>query len=357
VRVGDEIKDAQNVYYVLKSVEQIWRGDEFVAYKCNAEKATLHADRASTSGSWHTDSGSAVTDTRYRTKVWLTTYITGVTGDYAIMFSGLDYPLQLEFSDKGLEVVCAVDNVQSTPEYTYNHYPYKFNESVDIQLYALDTATYTAVNLLERFEQCIREVATDYPIGSIREITTSKPMRVDAGGQTMWQLTVNLKYTRTNDDYVADYPRLTWGPSAAPSGTFKFPNVTNLRYPSNEEADVWLHPPGYTTSISQAMGDLPLNIEITCDLDIEHTDLTWKRPQTSTPKTDTVNWEIFWENKHQEGIDQEYHTLTISATGPAIKVRLVSKPDVNGNILTLTFREYTTATASGGTVQTRYALT
>jgi hypothetical protein len=336
VRVGDEIKDAQNVYYVLKSVEQLWRGDEFVAYKCNAEKASLHADRASTSGSWHTDSDSAVTDPRYRTKVWLTTYLSGVTGDYAIVFSGLDYPLQLEFSDNGLEVVCAVDTVQSTPEYTYNHYPYKFNESVDIQLYALDTATYTAVNLLERFEQCIREVATDYPIGSIREITVSKPMRADAGGQLMWQVTVNIKYTRVNDDY-AGTETLTYGDNQA--STFTFPNITGMR----RSAGVYtprLAPPGRMGNIVQKLGMPDFTITLQCDVSVGD----WKRTN------DTTEEQVFLDVQFngQNDADQLYQKLNLGLGGTSnVTVEEVTR---DGSDLTVVLQSYS------NTAPTDYAI-
>jgi hypothetical protein len=357
VRRGDHIEHSVIGEVNLVAVTPVTWLDQFVYYACQTEEILVPTDRAASSGTWHTDSEAVKTDPRNRIKAWIDAHISYGVCDYQTMFAGIDYPHELEFIDNGLEITSFIDVQQGAAEYTHDHYPYKFNETVTITNTAKDTATLTATNILESFEQAIRDVATDYPLGSIRRIRSSQPDRLNIGGMWLWQNTMTIEYTRWNDDYTPSYPRITWGPSASPTGTFTFPNVTNLRYPSDEEVDIWLHPPNYTTSIVQPMGDPPLNIEITCDLDFEPAALTWKRPQATTPKTDSVNHEVFWENKHEEGIDEPYHTLTLSATGPSLKVRMLRKPVVDDNVLSLLFREYTTATASSQSVQTRYALT
>jgi hypothetical protein len=47
------------------------------------------------------------------------------------------------------------------------------------------------------------------------------------------------------------------------------------------------------------------------DLDLEPAGCTWKRPQTSTPKTDTVKHQVFWDIILNGQINQTYQTLNL----------------------------------------------
>jgi hypothetical protein len=111
----------------------------------------------------------------------------------------------------------------------------------------------------------------------------------------------------------------------------------------------------------QGLGSGPLEIETVHDLDFEPAALTWKRPQTTTPKTDSINYEVFLDILHNStDSDQPYQTLTLSATGPALKVRLVSMTpnlEADGNKVTCLWREYRTTSASSESYETRFGLT
>ena len=357
---GDHLLNANTDEFEVSMANQVWWLDQFVMYACQTAKVSVPSDRAATSGTWHVDSDAVKTDPRNRVKSWLDDNIAYAVCDYQTMFAGVDYPIEREFTDNGLEIVSSVDVEQANAEYTYDHHPYKFNETTTITNIAVDTATLTATNILESFEQAIRDVATDHPLGSIRRIRSTKPDRVNIGGMWLWQNTVTIEYTRANDDFLPTHPRITWGPSAAPTGTYIFPNCTQIRYP-NGVPDIKLLPPGRVGNIHQIMGDTSFVVELTCDLDVEHSDLTWKRTQTGG-KTDKFNWQVFADIKHNAGIiagNQPYQTLTLSANGPSFKVRLVDfTPIENGDrhTLTATFEEYVSADQSGSTYTTRWGI-
>lgn len=350
VRRGDHIEHAVLGEYELTDMRPVTWLDQFLYHACNAAKIISPADRAATSGTWHVDSEAIKTDPRNRIKAWLEAYISYAVCDYEFLFSGIDYPIEREFTDMGLEIVSMIDLSDSHPEYTHDHRPYKFRENIKITNFAIDTATLTATNILESFEQAIRDVDTDNQEYNIRAIDSTEPDRVNIGGMWLWQNTITIEYTRANDDYTPTYPRITWGPSASPTGTFTFPNVTGLRWRFEGEDD-WMSPVNFSGELVQALGSEALEFELTCDLDFEPAALTWMRPQTTTPKTDKDNFDVFADIKHNEGIDQDYHRLYFSASR-YLKVRLVrmDAPSQDGErIVILLFREYRADSASDET--------
>ncbi len=354
---GDRIEHAVLGEYELVNVVPITWLDQFVMYACHAEKVLAPADRAATSGTWHTDSEAIKTDPRNRIKTWIDTYISYAVCDYEVVFAGGDYYFEREFTLLGNELVCAVDIEQSTPEYTADlgdgRKPYKFNETCTITNTAIDTATLTATNILESFEQAIRDVATDYPkpIGNIYGIRSTKPDRVNIGGAWLWQNTITIEYTRANDDFSSSYPTITWGAGSPPySGTFTIPNVINVRKKGTIK-DFWPDVPSYSGSEAQGMGSGPFEVTLICDLEFGN----WKRT------LDKIDGQVFFDLWHNEGIDQDYHILALSAHGPVITVRVVDEPQIEnteaGSRLTVTFREQRNDSASDQTLAQRLVLT
>jgi len=367
IAVGDEVKDANGDYYVVKSADQYWWLDQFSHYQCELEKRSPYALRPTTSGTWHLDSDSLRTDPRYRHKYWLDSYLTadnmelddGSTNASVITcFSGADYPLTQVFLTKAVDGVFSIDKRSAQQLTTYNHYPYAFLETVPITCYAIDKAGLTATNLLEQMEQEIRHVCTDHPLGSIRSIESTDPTFTDIGGVKLWHTTITIRYKRANDDYTPTYPTITWGPSAAPTGTYVMQNV--IRGPEDGlSKDAWIDIPSFSGTLSQTLGSKSLEIEFEMDLDVECSAKTFKRPQTTTPKTDADDWDIFRDIWHNGGINQTYQTLTLKSGGPSIKVRLLDyrTHDIGeGRRLTVRFREYRTTTASAQTYKQRLGI-
>ncbi len=359
VRRGDHIAHDVIGEVELVTVSPVTFGDEFLFYACQCSEILASADRAAISGTWHTDSEATKTDPRNRIKTWLDAHISYGVCDYQTMFAHKDYPIEREFIDNGLEIVSMTKLVRSQAEYTADNHPYKFNETVDIINIAKDTATLIATNVLESFEQAIRDVATDHPLGSIRRFVASEPSVVDIGGMWLWQNVITIDYERANDDYIATYPTWTWGPSASPYGTFIFPNTLRITNDFLVDDD-WMDPTNFSGALVQALGSNPLDFAIEFDLDFEHSSLTWKRSQTTVSKTDLENHAVFYDNLHNEGIDQDYHTISFSAQGPTFKVRILGvevNKEGERHILRLRLREYRTESASAQTYKQRFGIT
>lgn len=366
---GDEVKDSNSDYYRIMEIQPYWWLDQFSHFQCALEKRSSWALRPTTSGTWHEDSDSAVTDPRYRHKLWFDTYKTadnmeldnGATdADVDVMLAGGDLFLDKYFLTNDVDGIIAIDRAEG--QYLYDAFDYPYAEIVSVPMIccAVNKSGLTATNLVEQMEKEIERVATDYPLGSKRQVTKTTGKWVNIGAVQMWQSTVTVRYKRSNDDYVPTYPRITWGESGNPDGTYYFPNCISIEYMDTIPA-VELLPINRLGNVRQRMGDTSVPIKLRCDLDLDNTTYTWKRPQTATPKTDSVNWEIILDIKHEAVYqsDEPYQTLTLSSTGPSLKVTLDSwrvAEETNGHILEVTFREYTNTEAETA-YETRWGLT
>jgi hypothetical protein len=492
---GDMIKDANNVYYLVKSVQEEWWLDTFSHYVCELVKSEF-ADQPTSSGTWHLDSESVKTDPRYRHKTYLDSYITdgnlkednGSTNvTWRSCFDGAPYPFSKIFLTKNIDLVFSISKEDAKPRLNYEHYPYAFDETVSITVYAVNKSGITATNLIEQAEQEIRHVVTDHPLGSIRSIESITHKPVDLGSTTLYSTTVKIKYTRINDDLVPTYPTVTYGSdfiyegdkldggaegtwwlatggstitqtidsennvdlnlttyvddaymsngtdlrlsttvyprirfaykttgnaqakiiivfsdatlqtvlAAASStiwvvgdvaltaaktvdhihfyaatgvghvyydfaqiykGNYVLPNVVNLAPPVVMNEAV-IEVPGRFGSIDQVLGTKSMEVTLTCDLDMEPPLLTWKRPQTSTPKTDYNNLDILLELLHYQ--TQLWQWLDLGNPSLQMKVRLVElRPALTGesNRVELVFREYRHGTAGNMTATERWGL-
>lgn len=371
IHLGDEIIDAQGQYYLVKDVQQMWWLDQFDGYLCNLIRIDDHADRAATSGTWHLDSESLKTDSRYRHKTYLDTNITathlktdgGVTNaSYAVMFSGADYPWIYEFSPSynDLDLIFTIDKGNSTPVNDAYRDPYKTEETVVIRTFAVNKTGVTAVNLLDQAFSEIKDVFSDLSLsaaGVYRGIERTALKPEDIGGVTMYSEEITVRYERANDDYTPTYPTITYGDSQA--STYTFPNVTDIRFNDPDSGDAYLLPPGRVGEITQILGMENFEITLTCDLSTEHAARTWKRPQASAPKTDVNAYQVFQEIKFngKTDADQEYQNLNLG-TG-VIPVRLTGllvQNEGDSQTLQLTFRRYSATDGADGAYTAWYGL-
>jgi hypothetical protein len=374
IEEDDVIKDAFGDYYVVETKPRVNYLDLHDHWMVGLQKVRgdSYFVRPATSGTWHLDSDSLQTDARFRTKNYLDTYVAliastitendGATpADFVFMFAKPDYHLWREFIGNELAVVGYIEDADSQPEMAYDESPYKFREQVTIKLCAMDKTTISAVNLLEKMDQAIRSVITTYPLGNttgnIKEIVSSKSTPEDLGGYVLYSKTITLKYTRSNDDYVPTKPEVTY--YAAGTGTFTYILANCVEQQINGESpDQYLRPLGYIGNSAYFAGDNSLEIKLKIDLDMEHTNLTHKRPQTSTPKTDVLPYQVWLDIKHNQATTDEYLLLDLG-WGDTLKVRLVSmQPNLSGdeNTLTLTFKEYRATSASSESYTTRFGI-
>ena len=144
------------------------------------------------------------------------------------------------------------------------------------------------------------------------------------------------------------------------AGMYILPNCLTLSPPSLVN-DAVLNIPGRVGSLIQSLGARSLDITMTCDLDLEPDDVTWKRPQDDTPKTDANNADIFYETSHLGASDAQNPWTWLDLGEPAMqfKARLVEvTPDYRGaaGVVRLLWREYRHGDASGETTSERFGL-
>jgi hypothetical protein len=141
------------------------------------------------------------------------------------------------------------------------------------------------------------------------------------------------------------------------TGTYILPNVIHMSPPLIlQEAVITV--PSRFGSINQALGSASMEIRMTCDLDMEHTDLKWKRAQTGA-STDHNNIDILLETAHRGGNAVSWVWLDLGDPTMQFKARLV---EVNpaysegGNTVELVWREYRHGTAGNETTSERFGL-
>jgi hypothetical protein len=356
VHEGDELKDANNEYYLVRSARQLWYADQFQGYVCNLQKQKGHSDRAASSGTWHIDSDSLTTDSRYRTKHFFDTFNETIfldngstVADATFMYAGVDYPFLYEFLPAWNDVDCVVtiNKATVTPVVDFFHKIYKYNETVQLQIWAINKTGLTAVNIIDKMYEAIKHVVTDHYLvlgRSIRRIDKVDEATQDLDGYKLYCSTVTIGYTRANNDYVPSLPTVTWG-SYLTSGTFTFPNLTakTERYVCN---DLYIDMPSRRGSYPMPNGSRSIEVDLTVDLDVNPDDLTWERPQTSTPKTDMSPMQVFQELWSSSEVSEAYQTLTLEwGSFPVRLVNMERGMGKDSNMLTLTFREYNASAA------------
>lgn len=360
IREGDEILDKLGNYYGVDYVTNYNVGDIFYYADCALTLLSMHADRPTTSGTW-----PSYGDPRYRMKVWLDAYLNNANllkdngstqVSFITMFDGADYPLSRVFTDKQVDLVYSIGESTSKGLYSQSKSLYGFVETTPINICCIDKTGITATRLKWQAEAELRRVCETYPFGSLRLMDTRRDTTQTSGSIIIYQTEFMLTYKRVSDT-TPTTPSVTWGPSASPTGTFIFPNVMDIEY-SHSGVDFNSHPPSFVGDIKQPMGDAPLRVKITSDLDIEPDALTWMRPQATTPKTDKMNWQVFSDIKHNGGINQAYQTLKLSwCATSGFKVRQQDyrvTPTGDTTILEVTYEEYTNTDKSGSTIAQRW---
>jgi hypothetical protein len=221
VHVGDQITDEYgDTYKIIQVTAYPTKRLTAFNYSVCALVKKEYANRPTTSGTWHLDSETLKTDSRWRHKDYLDDYLTaanlkednGATNaSYITCFNDDELPISQIFLTKAVDLVFSVGKENAVPKQNAFHYPYAFEESVPITVCAIDKAGITATNLNEQAEQEIRRIVSTYPLGSIREITSSKPAEIDLGETKLYTQTVTISYTRVNDDYTPTYPVFDYG--------------------------------------------------------------------------------------------------------------------------------------------------
>jgi len=373
---GDQVTDSQGIMYEVMQVHTYpsTRTDYVLNWRVCALTKRDFATQPTISGIWHLDSSSITTDPRHRQRVLIAAYYTAgnVTKDdgttaasVVTCFDGATYPITRIFLTKAIDAVAVItrnDKATSTiyTDKLLGRKPCGTIEQVQIDIYAVNKSTITATNLAEKLEAEIKRIYTVYdPISTVRDIENIKPDAIDLGYGYLYQTSILIEYKRPLDSYVAALPTITYGDSQAT--TYIFPNATDIKFSDPDTGDVRMLPPGRLGDYLQILGMSDFIVTITADIDLDASNVRWKRAgsgsQVTLPAADVVAWQVFSEIKFggKTSANQVFQNLNWGG-GTTIPVRLVDF-NVDGSVLTVTFQRYSSASGSAGTVKAWYGMT
>lgn len=190
---GDQIfTEFDSKYYEVKTATEKSTGDSFEYRDCQLSYLPLEG----VSGGSYT--ASTVEDARYRTKVWLETYLTTANlPEYIICYSRPRYPLTRVFNDKQIDVVFSLGKPDSEPIIDAGtRAPCGYDEEVPIQILSVDKSNLEGETTVWQAETELRSVAKSNPLGSVRSLTRMIEFTEDLGSTRLYGVEYILNYTR-----------------------------------------------------------------------------------------------------------------------------------------------------------------
>jgi hypothetical protein len=306
-------------------------------------------------------------DPRQRTRTYLLTYLNpsaypamghiywddGETeAAYACMYAKPNIPLKLlYYGNKNYDVIYTIGEPDNTPIRDYQHKTIGYQENVPITICAVDKDGFTAQLALWQAELKLRKIVETYFTGNLRTLRRTKPNQQYLGGFFEYTVECEIGYLRSTDT-VPTYPTVTWGTS---TGTYVIPNIISLDILPTSN-NVRTITPGRVGNNTQKMGLNDCQIKMTCNLDVEPEDCTWKRPQTTLPKTDVIKWQVFYDIYFNGQIDEPYQTLNLGwgGTVPVILDEPHVRLEGDTHLLDLTF--YTLSSTAGTAYKTWFGI-
>jgi hypothetical protein len=208
LNIGDQIIDAFGYYYSVELSEPYTWLNSLINYQSSLIKLGYHADEPSTSGTWHLDEDSLNDDPRYRTKVWLDTYLDGdnltkndgsTPVSFTSCFSGADYPLTTVFNTKAIDLMYIVDDPVSTAILQADKSIYGYEEKVPVEIVTIDKTGISGKNLRWKAEHELRRLCETYPFGSVRLMEKRQENTQRIGSFILYSVIFDLIYRRPKD--------------------------------------------------------------------------------------------------------------------------------------------------------------
>jgi len=196
VEVGDEIIDAAENYYEIKTVEEYYLCNSFLYRECELAKMQLHWDIPSSYGSAPT-----MQDPRQRGKTWMDTYLdadaltenddsTPVT--FITCWANPPYPISKVLLSKGVDLVYTV----AVPDTEPLPLGVGYIENTPIAIYTVDKTNILGEKLRWKAENELRRIAREHPLGSLRTVSRVREATQNLGSTTLYSVTLNLRYKR-----------------------------------------------------------------------------------------------------------------------------------------------------------------
>jgi len=202
VTEDDEIIDAFNKYYRIRTITPWTWLDSLEFYECELVYKGMNATRPSTSGTWILESGLNL-DPRYRHKKLLDDYLTAANmkeddnatnATYITCLGYADYNIKRVFITKAVDLIFVIDSATMTVDRGYDKTPIHNIYDVIMYLYAIDKSTITATRLIRAAEHELQTIFEAYPTGSLRSIGREDPNEQDIGECMLWSKKVTGHY-------------------------------------------------------------------------------------------------------------------------------------------------------------------
>jgi len=143
-------------------------------------------------------------DARYRTKVYLETYLdnSNLTEDddwtevtFIVAYADPDYPLIRVFAEL-VDLVFAIGDPDSIPLKNADHSVYGYEEHVPITVWCVDKSGITGTKLKWKAEAELRRILEEHPLGSIRSFERIQDYDQNLGSTVLHSRKFILKYVR-----------------------------------------------------------------------------------------------------------------------------------------------------------------
>lgn len=189
--VGDRITTNSGEVYEVKTNQPVRKGDG-VAYWINDLKL-LHYTK---------DVGESftelLTDAKYRTKTWLTTYLAESANlpKYLICYGWPTYEVNRVFHEKLIDLVYSIGDPKSKPHYNADKSVDYYEEATPITVCCVDKTNIVGENLKWTGERELRVIFETYPFGAMRIMDDRRDTTEREGDDILYQSEVKLIYRR-----------------------------------------------------------------------------------------------------------------------------------------------------------------
>ena len=189
-------------YYMIKTKQKHDIQDSHHCYEYQCSELPMW-EAALEQGTWKTGPD----DPRYRSKVWLDTYVTGANitkndnatvASWACIFRNRVYPLIKEFraSSAPVQGLYVISQPTTTPLIGVDQKVYGYTEEVPIFVDTVDSNACGGEQLLWKMEAELRSVCENYETGSYRGPTMRRANFIDLGSEQLFEIESRIKYVR-----------------------------------------------------------------------------------------------------------------------------------------------------------------
>jgi len=150
--------------------------------------------------------GFGAQDPRYRTKVYLETYLDSnnllcddryTSVNYIVTFEDPDYPLIRVFNDKKVDLIFCIGDPETTPLMNADQTPYGYEEIVPITVWCIDKSDIDGEKMKWQAERELRRILETYPYGSLRQLERLRDNDQNLGSTTLYSREFILRYKRS----------------------------------------------------------------------------------------------------------------------------------------------------------------